>query len=161
MKTNDTKAAKTPSAGRSGAFWSGRYHATMIEGGSHLWNCMKYVDLNMVRAGVVPHPREWVWCGYHELVGSRKRYRMVATEKILELLGDCAAESLAASYEKAIGEAVAARDLQRNPIWTESIAVGCESFVSRIEAQTQNRVELTKEETGGQWILRETAPAYG
>ena len=146
---------------RSGAFWSGRYHATMIEGGSHLWNCMKYVDLNMVRAGVVPHPREWEWCGYHELVGSRKRYRMVATEKILELLGDCAAESLAASYEKAIGEAVAARDLQRNPIWTESIAVGCESFVSRIEAQTENRVEFTKEETGGQWVLRETAPAYG
>ena len=38
---------------RSGAFWSGRYHATMVEGGKHLWNCMKYVDLNMVRAGVV------------------------------------------------------------------------------------------------------------
>ena len=86
---------------------------------------------------------------------------MVAAEKILELLGGCVGESLAASYEQAIGEAIEARDLQRNPIWTESIAVGCESFVSRIEAQTQNRVELTKEETGGRWILREAAPAYG
>lgn len=145
---------------RSGAFWSGRYHATMIEGGSHLWNCMKYVDLNMVRAGVVTHPREWEWCGYHELVGSRKRYRMVAREKVLELLGDCAPESLAASYDHAISKVIVARDLQRNPIWTECIAVGSESFVTRIEAQTQTRVELTKKESGGQWILREASPTY-
>ena len=71
---------------RSGAFWSGRYHATMVESGAHLWNCMKYVDMNMVRAGVVSHPREWEWCGYHELVGKRKRYRLVSQEKLLHLL---------------------------------------------------------------------------
>jgi len=25
---------------RSGAFWEGRYHSTMIEPGQHLWRCM-------------------------------------------------------------------------------------------------------------------------
>ena len=30
-----------------------RYHCTMIEDGPHLWNGMVYIDLNMVRAGVV------------------------------------------------------------------------------------------------------------
>ena len=34
---------------RTGAFWNGRYHATMIDSGRYLWNCMKYIDLNMVR----------------------------------------------------------------------------------------------------------------
>jgi hypothetical protein len=43
---------------RGSAFWSRRYHCTMIEGGDHLWNCMKTIDLNMVRAGVVGHPVE-------------------------------------------------------------------------------------------------------
>ena len=59
---------------RSGAFWGGRFHCTMIDGGDHLWNCLNYIGLNMVRAGVVRHPAEWAWCGYHELVGKRRRF---------------------------------------------------------------------------------------
>ena len=39
--------------GRSGAFWSDRFHVTMIESGAHLWRCLTYIELNMVRAGVV------------------------------------------------------------------------------------------------------------
>jgi putative transposase len=38
---------------RSGAFWGDRYHCTLVDGGSHAWNCMKYIDLNTVRTGVV------------------------------------------------------------------------------------------------------------
>ena len=49
--------------GRKGAFREDRYHATAIESGEHLWHCLVYVDLNMVRAGVVNHPSEWKWGG--------------------------------------------------------------------------------------------------
>jgi len=52
---------------RKGAFWSDRYHVTAIESGEHLIRCLVYVDLNMVRAGVVSHPTEWRHCGYHEI----------------------------------------------------------------------------------------------
>jgi putative transposase len=31
---------------RSGAFWGERFHCPMIDGGDHLWNCLRYVDLN-------------------------------------------------------------------------------------------------------------------
>ena len=51
---------------RLGAFWQDRYHATAVESGEHLARCVVYVDLNMVRAGVVAHPREWAAGGYHE-----------------------------------------------------------------------------------------------
>ncbi len=44
---------------RKGAFWEDRYHATAIETGKHLQRCLTYVDLNMVRAGVVKHPEDW------------------------------------------------------------------------------------------------------
>ncbi|MFH0907206.1 MAG: transposase, partial [bacterium] len=54
---------------RSGAFWSDRYHAAMIEDGEHLWRCMRYIDLNMVRAGQVAHPSDWEWTGWGELMG--------------------------------------------------------------------------------------------
>ena len=38
---------------RLGAFWEDRYHATAIETDAHLHHCLVYIDLNMVRAGVV------------------------------------------------------------------------------------------------------------
>mgnify|MGYP002066177361 FL=1 len=41
---------------RKGAFWEDRYHATAVETGEHLIRCLAYIDLNMVRAGVVRHP---------------------------------------------------------------------------------------------------------
>ena len=46
---------------RSGAFWEGRYQLTMVEGGPYLEHCLVYVDLNMVRCGVVKHPRQLDW----------------------------------------------------------------------------------------------------
>ena len=41
---------------RHGAFWEDRYHATAIEADEHLYRCLVYIDLNMVRAGMVTHP---------------------------------------------------------------------------------------------------------
>jgi putative transposase len=40
--------------GRQGAFWENRYHVTAIEADEYLHRCLVYIDLNMVRAGVVP-----------------------------------------------------------------------------------------------------------
>ena len=48
--------------GRLGAYWQDRYHATAVDTEAYLARCMVYIDLNMVRAGAVAHPREWdVW----------------------------------------------------------------------------------------------------
>ncbi|MCK5255634.1 MAG: hypothetical protein KAQ81_06395, partial [Deltaproteobacteria bacterium] len=38
-----------------------------VENGSHLIKCLVYIDLNMVRAGVVQHPSEWPFSGYNEI----------------------------------------------------------------------------------------------
>ena len=44
---------------RQGAYWSDRYHCTMIDSGAHLLACLRSIDLNMVRARAVKHLREW------------------------------------------------------------------------------------------------------
>ena len=43
--------------GNEGSVWEHPYHCTAIQDGRHLLNCLRYVSLNMVRAGVVDHPR--------------------------------------------------------------------------------------------------------
>lgn len=79
---------------RKGAFWEDRYHATAIESGDHLWRCLVYVDLNMVRAGVVDHPSEWKWSGYHEIQKPKRRYRLIDHDKLLGLLNADSNETL-------------------------------------------------------------------
>jgi putative transposase len=60
-----------------GAFWEDRYHATAIEIDEHLHRCVVYIDLNMVRAGVVNHPGQWNESGFCEIQEPPKRYAIM------------------------------------------------------------------------------------
>jgi REP element-mobilizing transposase RayT len=84
---NDRKA-------RLGAFWQDRYHATAVESDGHLQRCMRYIDLNMVRAGVVAHPAEWRESGYCEIQRLPQRYRIIDTAMLCTLLGCDTPETL-------------------------------------------------------------------
>jgi len=144
---------------RLNAFWGDRYHATMIEFGEHLWKCLLYIDLNMVRAGVMDHPREWEWTGYQELMGLRKRYCLVDRVKLLEHLGAGSEESFRKNFTHGIGEAIARNEMVRDAKWTENLAVGSEPFVKKVGLGIRNRmkVKLNKDEKDrSTWIVRES-----
>jgi putative transposase len=145
---------------RTGAFWSDRFHSTMVEPGRHLEECLIYIGLNMFRCGVVGHPREWRWCGYHELMGLRQRYRILDRERLLFLLRAADAGEFRANYAALLEERIAQGRMEREPKWTESIAVGSEGFVREIEARIRGRQELRVQREGDQWVLRECAEAY-
>ena len=67
----------------------------------------------------------------------------------------------AENYRAAVIQALERGQLAREPVWTESIAVGSESFVADVAAEIWNREELDQfEGPGGRWILRETGEAY-
>ena len=72
---------------RKGAFWEDRYHATAVQDDIHLIRCMVYIDLNMVRAGVVSHPSEWPFNGYNEIQDPPQRYSVIDRERLMGLLG--------------------------------------------------------------------------
>jgi len=148
---------------RRGAFWSERYHATLIEDGSHLWNCMRYIDLNMVRAGVVDHPVDWRWCGYQEISRRRRRYQILELDELLRLAGMNDPDAFAAWYSAELNEAIrAGRSRRREPHWTESIAVGSEEFVRSIARSTRNRKKLEiREWADAAWYVRDPAACYG
>lgn len=71
---------------RKGAFWEDRYHATAVAFDEHLVKCMVYIDMNMVRAGVVRHPAEWPFCGYNEIQTPRQRYSLIDYHRLIPLL---------------------------------------------------------------------------
>lgn len=53
--------------GRRGYFWGDRFKSVIVEEGETLINCLAYIDLNPVRAGIVERPEDYRWnsLGYH------------------------------------------------------------------------------------------------
>ncbi|MCA1808029.1 MAG: transposase [Lentisphaerae bacterium] len=149
---------------RTGAFWGDRYHATLVDSGKYLWRCLQYIDLNMVRAGRVMHPADWPWCGYHELVGDRKRYCLINRDGLRLALNFTSIESFNAEYRNGIVARLANQDLIREPYWTEVLAVGREEFVNEMAKTILNRreLEIAQEPSSGKaYILRERTICYG
>jgi putative transposase len=50
---------------RTGTLWEGRYKATVIQDDQYLLTCMRYIELNPVRAGIVRAPGEYRWSSHH------------------------------------------------------------------------------------------------
>ncbi len=55
--------------GRSGTLWEGRYRSTLIQAERYLLDCMVYIDLNPVRAGLVTRPADYRWSSHQHYVG--------------------------------------------------------------------------------------------
>ncbi|TSE28020.1 Transposase IS200 like protein [Tepidimonas thermarum] len=49
---------------RSGGLWQGRYKASYVQSERYLLACMRYVELNPVRARMVQAPGEYRWSSY-------------------------------------------------------------------------------------------------
>lgn len=125
---------------RKGAFWEDRYHATAVQTGEHLYRCLIYIDLNMVRARAVAHPAEWSDCGYHEIQRPRKRRRIIDRERLRDLCGLDSLDDLPATHSRWVTEALGDdRRRRRDPEWSESIAVGNEAYVKALKKQLASR----------------------
>jgi putative transposase len=129
---------------QSGSFWQDRYHATAVESGSHLFNCMAYIDFNMVRAGIVNHPEEWPYCGYNEILGYRKKYTLIDLDTLAKLLNLMNREELKNAYRAWIDISVDRNFTKRERKWTESLVVGSERFVTQFEKRLGAKSERRK-----------------
>jgi REP element-mobilizing transposase RayT len=61
---------------KKGYFWSERFKSVIVENGETLINCLAYIELNPVRAGLVKRPEDYRWCslGYHVQTRNKGRF---------------------------------------------------------------------------------------
>lgn len=145
---------------RKGAFWEDRYHATAIEDGEHLLRCLVYMDMNMVRAGVVSHPSEWGESGFHEIQSPPQRYRLINREKLIALIGLEDDGELLSLHREWVDDACL-KNHNRQTAWVEAVAVGSESFVLDIKKKMGVSVAGRKVNSlDDGYILREPEVAY-
>ena len=147
--------------GRKGAFWEDRYHATAIESGDHLWRCMVYIDLNMVRAGAVDHPSKWKWSGYNEIQKPKQRYQVIDQQALRRLLYVETNEELGQIHRRWV-ESEVKKSSARIDHYSSAIAVGSQEFVKMVQEELKVRakgrdVSKTAED---QYQLRESMSPY-
>jgi len=147
---------------RKGAFWEDRYHATAVETGEHCLRCLVYIDLNMVRNGVVPHPSAWPHGGYNEIQAPPKRYALINRENLIVCCGAETDRQLRERHRQWIEDAIGRGSNVRQPRWTESIAVGSEGFVEGILQKPGLQAKGRKvRDCVDHYELREPEAVYG
>lgn len=146
-----------------GSVWEHPYQCTLVQDGQHLLNCLRYVSLNMFRAGVVRHPTEWRWCGHDELVGQRLRYRILDMDRLLGSLDMGSVADLRRVYTEGIEDSVQRQELSRESEWTEALAVGDKTFVEGVCGRFTKRSTFVYSEMSGhtdRWTVRDRGVAY-
>ena len=98
----------------------------------------------MVRAKVVSHPKEWIFCGYNEILSSRLRYNLIDKHFLTKLLNLKDEEILKHTYKKLIEDAVETWAHKREGRWTESVAVGSREFVKQVDERLDPRLRKRK-----------------
>ena len=75
---------------RTGTLWEGRYKATVIDSDQYLLTCMRYIELNPVRAGMVEQPSAYPWSSYaanaegisNKLITSHEVYKQLGANEL-------------------------------------------------------------------------------
>ncbi len=147
---------------RKGAFWEDRYHTTAVQTEEHLAKCLVYIDLNMVRAGVVQHPSEYSVSRYDEIQCPPKRYSIidrVALRKFFSVGDD---DRLRNGHRDMVETFLINEPSQRNPIWSEAVAVGSQYYIQEVEKRLGGEAvgRLVVSSNNGTTVLKEPKAPY-
>lgn len=121
-----------------GHLFQGRFKAILVDRDAYLLEVCRYVDLNPVRASMVPHPADWPWSSYRAHVGSPAPLSWLDTPSVHGyLLGRDVANSrdarrAAQRYENLVEQG---KDVR---LWDaalrQQIYLGDESFIQRMQS---------------------------
>jgi putative transposase len=125
---------------RTGTLWEGRYKATLIDSDAYLLTCMRYIELNPVRANMVAHPSGYLWSSYaYNALGQPNA---LVTPQIEYLRLGKTDEERQAAYRQLYKHHISESSMNEireatNKAW----ALGNDRFKQRIQKQLERRVE--------------------
>jgi len=115
---------------RRGPLFQDRFHAVIVENDSHSWEISRYLHLNPVRAGMVPHPAQHRWSSYGAYLDARHAPAWLDWATVLaEFAGTIGAARIA--YRRFVETGL--KDGVQNPftLAADEWILGCDEFVDR------------------------------
>jgi putative transposase len=89
---------------RTGCLFGGRFKSSVIDTDAYWFTCMRYVELNPVRAGLVSDPAEYRWSSFRSNA-SGVHDRLIVPHSLYTSLGQ-SAERRQQSWRELCGEAI-------------------------------------------------------
>ncbi len=121
---------------RRGYFWADRFKSVILEGGNSLLRCIKYVELNPLRANILDENNNYIYSSYGIYMTSKKHPLEVNLLKHLPTaLGSKSKETIRCFYqtiETIICDASTKEFSTRQSIWTHSKIIGSKNFITKL-----------------------------
>lgn len=126
---------------RTGTLWEGRYKAAVVDGERYLLTCMRYIELNPVRARIVATPGDYVWSSFQaNACGMPSTF--IERHAVYQALGSTAVERQCA-YRELFRHAIPEADLCVIRDSTQNAwAMGDEAFRAKIDATGRRAARL-------------------
>lgn len=123
---------------RTGTLWEGRYKATVIDSDRYLLTCMRYIELNPVRAQMVKHPREYAWSSYAANADGKENKRLTQHSLYRQL--DSHAVQRQSAYRQLFRAVIGKADLKAlREATNKGWVFGNDRFRERIEQLSDRR----------------------
>ncbi|MBT3289665.1 MAG: hypothetical protein HN380_20130, partial [Victivallales bacterium] len=82
---------RTRPKGRRGGLWADRFKNTILDKDTALWDCLTYVEMNPVRAGLADSPGDYRFSTWGRMVGSGTHpFASNLVRHLRQYLGECA-----------------------------------------------------------------------
>lgn len=126
--------------GRLGTLWCGRFHCSLVDSEAYLLACLRYVEMNPVRAGIVAHPQAYPWSSYRERMGLAPP-ALLDAEAGMGMLGDTP-QSRQRAYARYLDAQPDGAELEliRSAVQRNRLT-GDDRFVDEIQRRTGLRIE--------------------
>jgi putative transposase len=122
---------------RTGTLWEGRYKSCLVGGDRYLMTCLRYIELNPIRAAIVESPEEYPWSSARAHLGLRTDPRLTPHPRYIALGSNPVAR--AAAYRLVLNEGISQDDLAMlRDYLRQERAMGSTRFQSMVE-KTLNR----------------------
>jgi putative transposase len=133
--------------GGSGSIWEGRYKASLVQDDNYLLSCMRYIELNPVRANMVNTPTQYPWSSYH-CNGRGKTDEMNTTHQLYRSLA-WSKKDRQTAYKALFKAKIGNNQLTdiRNA-WQTGTPLGNESFLQKVEKKLKCKVGLARRGRG-------------
>ena len=117
----------------SGSIWEGRYKASLVDDEMYLLRCMRYVELNPVRANMVVQAGHYRWSSYR-INAQGASNTLISPHALYLALGKTGSQRLAA-YKAVVKAGRDDSHGEINSAWQTGTPLGGERFKAAIERQ--------------------------
>ncbi|MCW8830680.1 MAG: transposase [Gammaproteobacteria bacterium] len=123
---------------RTGSLWEGRYKASLVDSEAYLLTCMRYIEMNPVRAGMVKHPGDYRWSSYHSNAGFKNNL-MIESHPVYKRLAN-SVEQRQHAYRELFNKDLDQEDLHAiREVLNQELVLGREDFKDKIEQMTRRQ----------------------